>query len=444
MDDSDPVVLAEHCERGNDLARAGSLYLRAAEQAHRRGDADTAVARARRGLQCGPDELARLGLLVVLCQVHLWRNSWAQAAEFAEEVMRLSTPGSPSWVIAATAKLVNARNADRHQFLSALEAIRQVEPEIDAMSTMAFALAIGIYLLDSAGEFALASSCLGRLHEIVDPVAEFNTVARAWMNRAHAHHESWVNEDPWAGLCYSEATQSSFLEANHTRGALDAQVFIAMNAWYLGAGERAERELRATLAMGEDLGLLSSLRTMLLIQVLGERGELAEAERAAVSLFESTQTTSLLRGRGLWALGEVRYQRRSHHEAAMLLREALEALGEAPLDRIAAQTTLVRALHEGGRSAEAVMCAEEALREGERLGSFGFRGARLHLAYAEALDALGNRPQARQVIEQALGRLAEQYDKISDLSFRQSFLRGVPEHRRLIELAADWDGRAPA
>ena len=34
MDDSDPVVLAEHCERGNDLARAGSLYLRAAELAH--------------------------------------------------------------------------------------------------------------------------------------------------------------------------------------------------------------------------------------------------------------------------------------------------------------------------------------------------------------------------------------------------------------------------
>ena len=80
------------------------------------------------------------------------------------------------------------------------------------------------------------------------------------MNRAHAHREAWVHEDPWAGLRYSEATQASFLEANHTRGALDAQVFIGMNAWYLGAAERAERELRATLAIGEDLGLVSSLR----------------------------------------------------------------------------------------------------------------------------------------------------------------------------------------
>ncbi len=31
-------------------------------------------------------------VLAVLCQVHLWRNQWDQAAEFAEEVMRLSPP----------------------------------------------------------------------------------------------------------------------------------------------------------------------------------------------------------------------------------------------------------------------------------------------------------------------------------------------------------------
>ena len=62
------------------------------------------------------------------------------------------------------------------QRLSALDAVVQVEPEIDAVSTMAFALAIGIYLLESAGEFSLAKSCLQRLHDIVEPVAELTTV----------------------------------------------------------------------------------------------------------------------------------------------------------------------------------------------------------------------------------------------------------------------------
>ena len=83
-------------------------------------------------------------------------------------------PGSPSWAIAATAKLVDARYVHRHRFLSALDAVHKVEPEIDAVSTMAFALAIGIYMLDSAGEFALAESCLQRLHDIVEPVAGHN------------------------------------------------------------------------------------------------------------------------------------------------------------------------------------------------------------------------------------------------------------------------------
>ncbi len=440
MDDVDPLVLAEHCERGNDLTRAGSLYLRAAELAHHRGDADTAVTRARRGLDCDPDEIARLGLLVVLCQVHLWRNQWDQAAEFAEEVMRLSPPGSPSWAIAATAKLVDARYVHRNRFLSALEAIRQVEPEIDAVSTMAFALAIGIYLLDSAGEFALADSCLQRLHDIVEPVADYNPIARAWMNRAHAHREAWVHEDPWAGLCYSEAARASFTEAGHTRGALDAQVFIGMNAWYLGATERAERELRATLAMGEDLGLVSSLRSLLFIQVLCDQGKLDEAEQQARALADTTQAADLTRGRALWALGKIHYRRGEYAAAEQSLHEALRAFVETPLDSAAVQGLLARVQLADGRATTALASAQEAMQRFKLIGSFGFRGAPVHLVYAQALDATGNRPHARQIIKQALERLLRQADKIGDLTLRRSFLDSVPEHRQLIALGDTWDG----
>jgi len=442
LDDSDPFVLAEHFERGKDLPRASSQYLRAAELAHRRGDADTAVAWARRGLGCKPDEIARLGLLVVLCQVHLWRNRWTLAAEFAEEVMELSEPGSPSWAIAATAMLVDARYVRRDRFLSVLDAIRSVEPEIDAMSTMAFALAVGIYVLDSTGEFALAEGCLKRLHDIVEPIAAYNPVARAWMNRAHAHHEAWVREDPWAGLRYSEASQQSFQEANHIRGALDGQVFIGMNAWYQGDAERAERELRATLAMGEDLGLVSSLRTLLFVQILCARGGLDEAEREARALAELPQATDVARGRGLWALGKVLYERGRLQEAEEALRQALARLAEAPLDRAAALAMLARIQLAAGRAAEALANAGEAMHRFEALNSFGFPGARVHLIYAEALNATGDQPAARRTVKQALARIQAQAEKCADPVSRQRFLSQVPTHARLSALAASWEDPA--
>ena len=78
------------------------------------------------------------------------------------------------------------------------------------------------------------------------------------------------------------------------------------------------------------------------------------------------------------------------------------------------------------------------------LGSFGFRGARAQLAYAEALEQDGQGPLARQVVRQALDRLQQQADRIGDTYLRKSFLEAVPEHRQLIALASSWDVRAKA
>ncbi len=436
LDDSDPVVMADHYERGGDLARASSLYLRAAELAHRRGDGDTAVALGRRGLICAPDEIVRIGLLVVLCQVYLWRNQWALAAEFAEDLLQLSSPGSPAWAIGATAMLVHVRHTERDQFVEMLESILHVEPEIDAIGMMAFALSIGVYLLDSQGAFAQAELCVRRLHEIVEPVAMHNPIARGWMHSAHAHREAWVAENPWAGLVSAQSMQESFLEANHIRGALDAQVFIGMNAWCLGATEWAERELRATLPIGENLGLVSSLRTFLFVRVLCERGEFAEAELEARALSERHQsTTGLARGLGQWALGEVLTHQGKHSAAIVLLAQALASLKESPLDTAAVYVSLARAYLLAGQTSAALRNAEEALRQFTELTTFGLRGLSAQAVYAEALLASGNPQAAADVATKACERLARQAEQIGNAQFRQSFLCNVPEHRRLRELA---------
>ena len=80
----------------------------------------------------------------------------------------------------------------------------------------------------------------------------------------------------------------------------------------------------------------------------------------------------------------------------------------------------------------------------KRIGSFGFRGAPVHLVYAQALDATGNRPQARQIVKLAQALLQSQADKIGDPAMRSSFLEAVPEHRELSALANTWDADAAA
>ncbi len=262
------------------------------------------------------------------------------------------------------------------------------------------------------------------------------------MNRAHAHREAWVHEDPFAGLRYSEAAQASFLEANHTRGTLDCQVFLGMNLLYLGAYERAEQELRATLAIGRDLGLVSSLRTLLFVQVLCEREALDEAEREARTMAELSETMDPTQGRGLWALGEVLYRRGDLEGAETAVLQALSAFVEAPLSHAGALATLARIQLSSGRTAEALKSAEQAMKEYEVLGSFGFRGAAALLIHAEALFAVGQHAAAIEAVRRALARILAQADKIPDAAMRRSFLEGIPEHRQLMALAAKWQASA--
>ena len=89
--ESDPMVFAEHFDRGKEPLRAATFFLRAAEQALWGNDTEAAIARAQRGLCCGAkDEAVVTALTALLCEAHTWRNEWDIGAAYGEEVMRPS------------------------------------------------------------------------------------------------------------------------------------------------------------------------------------------------------------------------------------------------------------------------------------------------------------------------------------------------------------------
>ena len=157
--ETDPMVLAEHFERGGDAAAAGRHYLRAAEQALRGNDAEAAIARAQRGLAAGVPDDVRAALLGLICEAYVWRGNPVAAAEHGEKILGLATPGSAPWVRAAVLRIGYSLLTERPDVLvSTLALVRGVDPAPDAVDPTALALCIGIFILDVGGQFQLAGS----------------------------------------------------------------------------------------------------------------------------------------------------------------------------------------------------------------------------------------------------------------------------------------------
>jgi tetratricopeptide (TPR) repeat protein len=440
-DATDAIVLAEHFERGRSLPRAGRYYELAAQQAHRGNDTDLAMARARKGLACDVGDEVRVALLSILCEAPTWRNDWSAGAAYADDVLRLASPGSTPWAVAMLVKLGDAlQRGQLTEYRRLVGALLEIDPEPGAVGSLAQALALAVFILDSQGDFALAASALRRSDATVERVASKDPIARGWNGLAHAYHEPWANEDPWAGLVHAEAAWESFKEANHKRGALATQIFIGMNAWCLGDLARAERELRATLVVDQELGLLSPLRTYFFAETLAERGQLDEARRVATGLIEagSALGTTFLEGRGHAALAGVLFRQGELEAAEREALASIEQLVTLRLETTAATGTLARVRLAQGRVDEALAGAEEAMGACESLGSFGFRGALVQLVFAEALWAAGHRDRARAAIASARDRLRLRAALIEDPALARSFLESISENARTIELARRW------
>lgn len=427
--EDDPMVLAEHSDRGGDPARAGLFYARAAEQAARAVDMGTVIARAERALACGVPGAEKIKLLGVLSNAHSWRNDWHESARYAEEVLRLAEPGSTAWSKVAAAKVGGLlAKGDIDEVVALMEVMTRVQPAPEAVGHVTNAFSFGSFVLLSWCRFDLARAILQRAHAVVEPVAPRDPLARAWVHLIHVYLEPWANEDPWAGLQHAELARSCFEEADHQQGILLAQSAAGMNLWSLGAFDRA-----APLLVSEHASM-GALRTVFWVGSIQDPAALAEAKAIVGErvLGWKARRSTMEEGLGRWALSDVLRRTGDLDAAEREVRAALDLLAILPVKHLAATATLAAILLAQGRAAPALAAAEDAMRRYEATRAFGFRGAFASLVHAEALAATGEHEKAANARSAARARVLAQAEKIGDPAHRKSFLTAVPENARIL------------
>jgi len=438
------MVLAGHFERGGEGARAATYYLGAAEQAlYVVVDVDAAMVRVGLGLKCAPTQELRIALLGVRCEASTFSLEKVNTTMAdAEELIREAPRGSSPWVQGVMTynfgMLIGGRMAE---LLASIAVLREVEPAPDAVGKMAFALLLGICVLDNLGQVVDGTVLEERFLAVIPPTGDRDPLARVWWNIATAMRASYAHEDPWDGLAHCDAVKAIFDVTGGELIFLNMQLFRGLNLWYLGEFGAAERTMEGIVTADDSLGMVASLRRFCLSWLRADRGALEEARALATQLKEYGHAShnTLDEGRGRWALAGVLH-RMGDLEGAE--RELQAALGMAvALEHPGVLGTLSAVRLAQGRAEEALTVAEEAVARCETMGACGlFRGARVRLAHAEALHATGAHDAARHVIAEARARLFTVADRIAAPAYKQSFLEKVPENSRTLALARAWLG----
>ncbi|WP_437964135.1 protein kinase [Sorangium sp. So ce260] len=441
---ADAMALAEHFEIGGAPARAADAYLRAAEEALRGGDLVAAVERAERGIGCGAAGDTAGRLRRVQAEADVWRGELPLAVERGTEALERLERGSAAWfsaimqVVIASYKMGRLDEIERWMTLAT-----DAEATVDAQSVKLVCLANGATVLSVVGRYAEARALIETVERAFTNGDVRDVGALAQLHEARSCYAICTG-DLVAGTHGMEAASLAFEQAGDRRNACGARAGLGVAYAELGDFERAESVLRTALEEADRMHLhdLRSASEANIAQVLACRGQLAEGRAFAESAASASRRSGIARTE-LFArcyLAKICVALGDLEAAEAEARAAVARVQSAPTLGVQAYAVLARALLGLGRVDEAVSTATEANSMLESFGTLEEGESLVRLTYAEALAASGRQHEASAAIASARAALLARAEKLSDPTWRERFLRDVPDNARTLELARQWLG----
>ena len=426
--EDDATVLADHLHRAGEAQSAALWFGRAADQALRGDDLETAIELASRSVTTRPSADVSLTLAEAL----RWRGDYESALERAVSAARAQERGTRPWfralgiVFSAGGQLGADETVQEHRELALAATARD-----DAVGAQVVALC-------RAATIALAKDDRVSLEETMERAEalargrEGEPLARAWILTLRAS-EAFRAGDIGAFVDGTERAVASYEAAHDLRDACNQRVRLGNAYVALGDAGSGERVLRAALASARRMGLLlvEGYARQNLAHAQLRRGDL---DGARANLDMSIALSRELGDRVLEA-GSLLYRSELRVIGAADLpgaiadaERAVELLDDVPAFLTVAHAVLARALLATGDRADAergIACAESA-KEGLRQRSIEEGEALVRLVHIEAMIRARREADATAAKERARARLDELASRISDPRWREGFLERVP------------------
>ncbi len=355
----DPLLLAEHCERGGDLPSAIGWWVRAADQAFEALDVAATLRLVERGMACGAFGEALGALRVTAAEALFHAGEFTAANEHARAALAAAPHGSIAWYRAVSTALALAQQSIVTPLSEIVAAVAALPPPAEPLPThflVWFVITSTFLIVDLATE---AAAFQRRMEEAL-PRAR-SPIATAWTLYGRCLAAAVRDHDP--DLAYRSIAEAVRIceQAGDRRTLVWLTLQLALSSVVIGANEEGEACARRVLGSSFGVGLARAMGELSLSRALAAQGRLDEAEeqqRLALGAF--VQQGNIMFAGYARHHGAVLRARRGDHAAAE--REASAALDEilSARHRAAVLATLSEAHLGLGRTVEAQETARAA------------------------------------------------------------------------------------
>jgi tetratricopeptide (TPR) repeat protein len=432
--------IAGHYEAAGDPGAATPFWMRAVQDADRRGDSTRVIELASHLVTRPIPPADALALRLALAEAMIWLGRYEDARVELDEAR--AAEASPS------SALESIRGCAAARLLASIVASRTGRHD-EAMTRAREAVVLARRTSDSGLEtrtqarLALVAAHAGRHEEAARALEAASvlgsTEAMACALTVEAEGQLLaLKGDKGAGLALAKEASRRFSELGDVRRAVASAVSAGARGQAVGALGEARERLESALRDARRLALRPlegwALQNLgLVLHRLGETRSGLVAIEAAVGLGRELSDRRLVSSSLIYRvliLGE-------SGEPAAAIEVAEQGLGDTELGAVEPQgwnTVLGLALLAAGRAPEALSQCARALAARDAQGGMEELEIELLLCKRDALVALDRPAEAEVVVADARRALDAKLARIEDEKYRRTFCRNIPAHARLLAL----------
>jgi tetratricopeptide (TPR) repeat protein len=419
----EPLVLAEHFDRGADPARARECYARAAADALHASDFGAAITRAERAVTCGADGWSLGELRVLQARASRWLGLYAEARAYAEDAAAVLTTGSAAWFSAASeATIAAARRGARDVVERWVTRAADARSDPSARGAKIACMCLGAFQWILSARLDLAATQIGAIAKLVADAGDLDAETLARVEHLRA-----VRDAHTAGVGAFLSSLVTVIDAFEGAGELKSASGATLG-WCLaelGQLEDTERILREATerCRRKDAARSATFALVNLGYSIALASKADEARRVAERPGDSSRSQRNVRLDG-WARvhASASALAAGHIEEAVELAEgAVELLRVSPGLHAWALAAHARALLALGRVDEALASVRGARATREALGGILQCDSLAPLVLGEVgRDA--DDGDARDAFVAAATRLRERASRLAKTEWRESFV----------------------